>query len=389
MVVLGLISLFMGYQASQIQLSYDFAKVLPDDDPVYIEYENFKKMFGEDGNVMVIGFQDKNLFELNKFNDWYTLSNDIKNIQGVKELMSIAKLYTIRRNDSLSKFDFIQIVNHPLRSQQELDSIKTVITSLPFYEGLVYNKNTGANLMAITFTKKDLNSKHRIEMVHQIKALTDVFEKKYNLKLHYSGMPYIRTAFMEKISGEMGLFLGLAVLVMSFILWVFFRSFSAVFFSIIVVAIGVVWSLGTIHLFGYRITVLSGLVAPLIMVIGIPNCVFLINKYHSEFSAHGNKMKALTRMIKTIGVSLFLANITTAIGFGVLYFTNSIMLVEFGVVAAINVMATYAITLILIPIILSFLPVPSVKQTKHLEGKRINKILTSIDYLVLNKRSTI
>lgn len=388
-VILAVVSIFMGYQASQIQLSYDFAKVLPDDDSTYIEYENFKKMFGEDGSVMVMGFQDKNLFKLNKFNDWYRLSNDIKNIEGVKELMSVARLYTIHRNDSLSKFDFIPVVNRPLQTQQELDSIKIVIESLPFYEGLIYNKETGANLMAITFTKKDLNSSHRLEMVHQIRSLTEIFAKKNNLKIHYSGMPFIRTAFMEKISGEMGLFLALAVLVMIIVLWAFFRSFSAVFFSIIVVAIGVIWSLGTIHLFGYRITVLSGLIAPLIMVIGIPNCVFLINKYHSEYTAHGNKIKALARMIETIGVSLFLANITTAIGFGVLYFTNSSMLVEFGVVAAINVMATYAITLILIPIILSYLPVPSHKQTKHLDGKRINKILSTIDHLVHNKRSTI
>jgi len=388
-IVLGIITLFMGYQASQIQLSYDFAKVLPDDDSTYIEYENFKKMFGEDGSVMVIGFKDKNLFELNKFNDWYNLSTNIKSIQGVKELMSIAKLYNIHRNDSLSKFDFLPVMNRPLQSQQELDSVKNVIGSLPFYEGLVYNKETGATLMAITFTKKDLNSKHRIEMVHQIKALAEIFSKKHNLELHYSGMPYIRTAFMEKISGEMGLFLGLAVLVMTVILWLFFRSFSAVFFSILVVAIGVLWSLGTIHLFGYRITILSGLVAPLIMVIGIPNCVFLINKYHSEYAAHGNKIKALSRMIQTIGVLLFLANITTAIGFGVLYFTNSSMLVEFGVVAAINVMATYAITLILIPIILSYLPAPSRKQTKHLEGKMINKILSSIDHWVHHKRAVI
>nr|MBA3972230.1 MMPL family transporter [Bacteroidota bacterium] len=388
-IILALITVFMGYQATRIELTYAYPQILPSDDPTYIEYENFKKMFGEDGSVMVIGLQDKNIYELKKFNDWYALSDQIKNITGIKDVMSVAKLYNIHRNDSLIKFDFAPVISRAPQSQMELDSLKAVIEGLPFYDGLVYNKETGAQLMAITFTKKDLNSKSRIDIVKQIKTLADTFAKKYNLELHYSGMPYIRTAIMQKVSGEMGLFMGLAALVMVIILSIFFRSFSAVFFSVFITMIGVVWSLGTIALLGYKITMLSGLVAPLIMVIGIPNCVFLINKYQSEYIQHMNKVKALTVMIESIGVLLFLANVTTAIGFGVLYFTNSSMLVEFGVVAAINVMATYAITLILIPIILSYLPPPSDKQTKHLEGKKVNNLLKWIDYVVHNRRRPI
>jgi predicted RND superfamily exporter protein len=194
---------------------------------------------------------------------------------------------------------------------------------------------------------------------------------------------------MTKVRAEMTLFLILAVIVTAIILWMFFRSFTTVFFSLIVVVIGVAWSIGIMYLFGYKITVLSGLIAPLIMVIGLPNCIFLINKYQSEFVAHGNKIKALARSIETIGVTLFLANITTAIGFGVLYFTKSSMLVEFGVVAAISVMATYVITLILIPVILNYLPTPKAKHTKHQEGKRINKTLDVIDHLVQNNRKGI
>jgi hypothetical protein len=379
----------MSWQATKIELTYEYPRILPSDDPTWIDYDNFKKMFGEDGSVMVIGLQDSNLYELNKFNDWYKLSEDIKKIEGIKELLSVAKLYNIQRNDSLSRFDFVPVMSRMPQTQAELDSLKKMILSLPFYDGLVYNKETGATLMAITFQKKELNSKTRIDIVNKIRSLGDEFSKKHNLELHYSGMPYIRTAITQKVSGEMGLFMGLALLVMVIILSSLFRSFNVVFFSVLVTAIGVVWSLGTIALLGYKITMLSGLIAPLIMVIGIPNCVFLFNKYQSEYARHRNKVKALSVMIETIGVLLFLANVTTAIGFGVLYFTNSSMLVEFGVVAAINVMATYCITLILIPIIMSYLPVPSEKQVQHLEGKRINKILAWIDHLVHNRRAAI
>jgi hypothetical protein len=384
-----LLTIFMGYEASKMQLSYEFAKILPDTDSTFIEYQNFKKKFGEDGNVMVMGFADKDLFQLEKFKDWTKLNNDLKNIQGVKAIMSLPTAFRLVKNDSLEKFEFVPLIQNPITTQAEVDSLKKLFLEMPFYEGIIYNKESGANLVAITFTKKDLDSKRRLDMVKEIKALGDVFSKKYNIDIHYSGMPYIRSQLMTKVRDEMTLFLILAIIVTAIILWMFFRSLTIVFYSLIVVVIGVVWSIGIMYLFGYKITVLSGLIAPLIMVIGLPNCIFLINKYQSEFMSHGNKMKSLTRSIETIGVTLFLANITTAIGFGVLYFTKSSMLVEFGVVAAISVMATYIITLILIPVILNYLPTPNAKHTKHQEGKRINTILDTIDHLVQRRRAAI
>ena len=387
-VILAL-TVFMGYQASRMELSYEFAKILPASDSTFIEYQEFKKLFGEDGNVMVMGFADKDLFKLEKFRNLEKLSNDLKNIQGIREIMSLPNIFRFVKNDSLNKFEFVPLLQKPVNTQEEMDSVKKMILDMPFYEGFVYNRETGANLIAITFKKKDLDSKRRLEMVKEITALGNAFAEKNHVEMHYSGMPYIRSALMTKVSHEMTLFLILAVVVTAIILWLFFRSLTIVIYSLIVVIIGVVWSIGIMELFGYRITVLSGLIAPLIMVIGLPNCIFLINKYHSEFLSHGNKVKALARMIEVIGVTLFLANITTAIGFGVLYFTQSSMLVEFGVVAAISVMATYFITLILIPVVLSILPPPKPKHTKHQEGKRINRVLDAIDHLVQRRRAAI
>lgn len=387
--IILLISGNMGYEASKIELSYEFAKILPDNDPTFIDYKNFKKQFGEDGNVMVVGFQDKDFFTLNKFNDWYHLSKSIKIINGIKEVLSVPTTFKMVRNDSLEKMEFLPLISKIPTSQIEIDSIKTTFLNMSFYDGLVYNKKNGAVLMAITFNKSSLNSKRRLDIVKEIKVLTESFSQKHNIDVHYSGMPYIRSQMMEKISHEMTLFLILAVIITGLILWMFFRSGMNVFFSLVIVAVGVIWSVGLLELFSYKITVLTGLIAPLIMVIGIPNCVFLINKYQSEYLLHKNKIKALARMIETIGVTLFLANVTTAIGFGVLYFTNSAMLVEFGVVAGISVLTTYIITLILIPVILFLLPTPKTKQTKHLEGKRINALLSKINEWVQFKRPVI
>ena len=383
------LTVFFGWKASQVKLAYEFAKILPKDDPTSIEYEKFKEQFGQDGTVMVIGIEDKDFFKLDKFNDWFALCNNIKAIHGIEAVVSVSKLFNIHRNDSTHKFDIVPVVKNKVQTQVELDSIKTEIEKLPFYSGFIYNKNTGAHLIAITFDNKTINTRSRIDIVNEIKIWGDDYAKKYHTSLHYSGMPYIRSAINQKVSHEMILFLLLAIIVCGVILYIFFRSIQVAFFALAVVLVGVVWSVGTIVLFGYQITILTGLIPPLIIVIGIPNSILLLNKYHQEYSRHAIQGLALMRMIERIGFTTFLANVTTAIGFFVFYFTGSKLLVEFGLIAAINIMLTYLLSLILIPIIFSFLKAPKTKHVKHINAPRINNILAKINVWVLHHHRSV
>ena len=389
-VALVLVStIFMAFEASKIELSYNFARILPSNDPVEKEYQQFRKLFGEDGSVMVIGWQDPQLFELNKFRDWCKLSQQIRETPGIKSVLSLSNVYKAVRNDSLRQFDFAPVIKQIPSTQPEVDSLKKEILNLPIYEGLVLNSKSNATLMVVTFNDKDLNSKRRLTIVSDIEEMAEQFATKYKTDLHYSGMPYIRTINMKKISSEMELFMGLAVFVTLLILWAFFRSFRLTMLSIVVVLIGVVFSVGILHLFDYKITALTGLIPPLLIVIGVPNCVFLINKYQTELRENRTKDDSIREMIKQIGLSTLLANTTTAIGFGVFYFTNSSLLVEFGVVAAISVMVTYVLCLLLLPITLHYMNVPRARHMKHLDGKWASGFLTAVNKIVHFRRKEI
>ncbi|HLG02192.1 MAG TPA: MMPL family transporter [Bacteroidia bacterium] len=395
LVIMVLITIFMGWRAYMAAttgegwLSYRYMRVLPVDDPMYQAYEAFKARYGEDGNVMVVGFRDSTLFEISKYQDWYDLTDSIRKIDSVENVISIARLYKIVPNDSVEKFEARQVVLRRPQTQQEADSLKEEILKLPFWEGIVINKKENVTLMAITFTQGALNSKNRVIMVKEIHRLAEEFGNKHKIGMHYSGLPWIRSEYMNKISGEAILFLLLSVLITGIILFIFFRYFNAVFFSLIVVIFGLIWSLGTMALFGYKITILTGLIPSLIVIIGIPNCIFLINKYQEELVRHGNKTKALARTVQKVGLSNFLANVTTAIGFGVFYFTNSEVLVQFGIVAAINVMTTYVIAILMTPAIFSYLRVPKPRQMKHLSNRHISRLLDKVDYLVHYRRKSI
>lgn len=378
----------MGYFASQVKLSYEFNSAVPTDNPKYIEYQNFRKQFGEDGNLMVIGVQTKDFFEPTFFNDYAILAKDISKVQAVENVLSVPDAIVLVKDTVTSKLRDVRIApgEPPFAN---VDSIKNTFMNLPVYKGFLYNPETNAYMLAVRINKDTLNSKYREAIIGNIIALGDAFSQKHNIEVHYSGLPLIRTKMAMKVQAEMRLFLIMSFVLTAVILVIFFRAFVAVLASMLVVAIGVVWSMGTIVLLGYKITLLTALIPPLVVVIGIPNCVYFLNRYHYEYARNPNKMKGLLRMVDRMGIVTFFTNLTAAIGFGVFFFTRSQLLKEFGLVAGINIIALFFISLIFIPAFFSFLPPPEVKHTKYLESKIINGILRKITNWVFGHRTWI
>lgn len=386
LVVFFVVTVFMAWKASFVKLSYTGSKILPQTDSAFIRYNDFKSKFGEDGNMMVLGISTPKLMSKELFNDWSILALDLQKMEGIKQVLSVGNLYDLQKDTLNQRFVLKQITGGAVLRDSEMDSIKNRIYDLPFYEGLIYNKESHATLMAINFDNKILNTPKRGPIIKTILEKADALSKKHSVEVHYSGLPFIRTAISQLVSREFVLFLGLSILVSAIILFIFFRKLYPVLFPIILVIVGVIWSLATLVMFGYEITMLTGLIPPLIVIIGIPNSILLLNKYHNELRKHGDKDKALHVTILRISETTLIANVTAAIGFGVLFFTGSALLVEFGVVAALNVMATWFICLCLIPIIFSYLPVPKLKPQEDHDNGFLHKLLVKTDFLV-NERS--
>jgi len=389
LIIISLITIFMAYKGLQVKMSYEMARMLPKDNQYNIDYDNFKKQFGQDGSVIFVAIQDPDLFTLEHFNAWYDLSNEVHGLSGVEEVLSVARIYNLTRNDSLKKFDFLAIVPEKPKNQQVIDSVKNVIYSLELYNGRLFNKETNVSLMMITLSKEIINSKARIPLIKDVKNKIDVFGETHDVEIHYSGLPYIRTVTSKKIQNELLFFVFLSLVIASILLFILFRTGRAVLFAMIVVIVAVIWALGFIVLLGYKITILTGIIPPLIIVIGVENSIFLLNKYLSEYREHGNKIKALSRMISRIGNANLLTNSTTAAGFAAFIITSNELLIEFGIVASINILITYLLSLFVLPILFSFFPVPSQKHMKHFEKGLISRIIDQVTQIVLTRRKVI
>ena len=356
--ILVLIIFFTGLMVSQwnkMRFTYTEANLLPDDHFVNLEYNNFLKIFGEEGNLIVIGVKDSSFFSIDNLNAWNRLSKSFEDNTNIETVITLQDLKKLVKNTSEKKFDFIPFINDSLETDQELITLKSSLqTDFPFYDNILFNKNSEAIRSAIFLKKSIVNtSKRKSFIMDELIPKVKIFEKNSGLNVRISGMPYVRTLNSQNIIDEIEVFIMAAILITSLIFFFFFRSYRATFISMCVVIIGVMWTFGILGFLEYEITVLTALIPPLIIVIGVPNCIFLINKYQHEFNKHGNKVKALQRVITKVGNATLMTNTTTAAGFATFIITQSKLLIEFGTVASLSIMAIFIICLLVIPIIYS------------------------------------
>lgn len=378
---------FMGYESRRIQMSYESADLLPRTDSAYMDYTRFREVFGQEGNVMVFAVRDSAFFRPDKINDWIAMGDSIKALPGVTVLMDVTHAFNLRKDAAARRFDLVPVFP-PKVTPGELNSLARAATALPFYDGLLYNKERHTYGMMVTVSAEVMNSPRRVQLVDDILRITGDFTAKHHLRMHYSGMPYIRVVNAENIKGEMFMFIALSLLITTIILYLFFRSFRIVGFSVGIIAVSVVWALGIMALLQVKITLLTAMLPPLLIVIGIPNCVYMINKYHNEYMRHGNKIKALQRMIQKVGNASLLSNLTTAAGFATFTITSSQILVDFGWVAFLSIACVFLICLVLIPTVFSYLPPPDTRQMKHLQSPFLRRVIDRLLFIVTARRHT-
>jgi predicted RND superfamily exporter protein len=388
LLLIAAITYGLSTQWQHMRFATSEVNLLPDEHPENLQYQEFLKLFGEEGNIIVLGIRDSSLYHPENFNQWNILSEKLEAFPEVDFVLSSDNLQELVRDKEKQEFVLKPWMDGPIQKQETLDSLTHILfEQLPFYEKLLYNKENRTLRTAVYLDKDIVNTSVRKDFIlNDLVILIEDFESETGLDVRVSGMPYIRTMNAQNIIDEIGSFILAALLVTSLIFFFFFRSFRATLISMVVVVIGVMWAFGTLGLLRYEITVLTALIPPVIIVIGIPNCIFLINKYQQEVNKHGNQARSLQRVITKIGNATLMTNVTTASGFATFVITNSKLLTEFGIVAALNILGIFILSLLIIPILYSFMPLPKTKHLKHLNKRWIDAFVNWMERMVRNHR---
>ena len=386
LVIASILLIFLGLKAFSVKMGHNLANTLPETDSTMVVYRQFLDKYGPDGRAIFVGMYDDKLFNLDHFQDYYDLNEKIRVIPGVTECLSVTRVYNIVKNDSVKKFQLVQVVNRRPESQAEVDSIKDVINNLAMYEGLLFNAEKHSTMMLITLDDEHANTNIRTELTDALSILLNDYGSAHNIEMHVSGMPYIREMTTQKMVKEIVGFTALSIIVAGLILFLFFRSWRPLVSVVAIVLLSVIYMFGIMALLGFDVTILTGVLPPLLIIIGVENSIFMLNKYHREFDICHDKMQALKNVIIRIGPANFLTNTTTAVSFASFIITRNVLLVPFGILASVCIMLTYVMTMVLLPTFFSYQKKPEGKLVNYMYNPRINYIMDKVSIFVLSRK---
>lgn len=383
---MGVATLFMGWHAQRAEISYEFTKFVPDSHPDMVYFNTFLEQYGQDDNLFVVGVSDSSLYSPLSFTRYQYLTKALEELPGISRVVSLGNVRALTKDTTNTTFSLSPIFESSFHTQEELNSVLQQAQDQRLFSNQILNANNGATITIVSITKKINNSEDRNLLIKDIMMLADQFTDATGINVYYAGLPYLRSIMTGKVQAELRLFLLLSVIITGLILLAFFRSFRAVLFPMAIIGVVIVWIMGTLVLFGYKITILTALIPPVIVVIGIPNSVYLLNRYHQLYQQHGNKIKAISEVIRKIGLVTLITNATTAIGFLVLLSTDIRPLREFGIVAGLNILATFVVSMVVVPAFFSWMPAPNPRQLRHLRFKTLNGLLKVLEILVRLRR---
>ncbi|MEY2963583.1 MAG: hypothetical protein RL754_844 [Bacteroidota bacterium] len=387
LVAVGFVSIFMAFQGSQVRMTYEFAKLMPESDSVSIDYNMLVEEFGQASNTVVIAMEDPDFFTREHLEQWLELVHNLQGVDGLTNVQSITEAYGLVVDSVTQKLAPDTLFKELPNNGEEEIALEAKVKSWPFYKGGLFQGDT--YMMILRIDEARLYNKGIVPIIEGSKAIILDWEAKYGRDLHMSGLPWIRIANSKKLEREIYRTVGLTLLVTVIIFYLFLKSFRATLVSLLIVMLGVVFGMGTMGLFGYGITLLSSLIPPLIIVIGVPNCIYLINKYHQEYKKHGNQVMAIQRVVRKVGYIALITNATTALGFAAFALTDSQNLVEFGIVSSISIMSVFVLSIILMPTIYSYLRAPKERHMNHFDVAWLVRFLDFIDFAVEKRRSVV
>ena len=385
-ITFGLIS-----QWKNIQFSFTEANLLPNKHEINNKYNDFLDKFGEEGVVIVMAVNDSTIYQQKKFNNWVNLNKKLEKFKEVDFVFSFSGVKELKKFENPKSFQLKPILDDKVFTESDIKDYKNkLFNELPFYEGLIYSGSQKTIQSALYIRQDVVNTKARRDfIIGNLNPLIEQFERENGVDMKVSGMPYIRTMNSKNIFDEMKLFLAAALAVTSLLFFFFFRSVRATVISMIAVVIGVIWAFGFIGLFHYEITVLTAIIPPLVIVIGIPNCIFLINKYQQEIKKEADKTKALQQTISKVGYATLMTNVTTAAGFATFILTANTLLIQFGTIASACIFGLFILCVLIIPILYSIMPLPKERHLKHLDKRWVDGLINWMGKIVSDNRKAI
>jgi predicted RND superfamily exporter protein len=378
-----IITIFMAFQLKKLEISSDILEYLPQDDPNVVLFNEVGDKFGGNSLAM-IALETDDVFNPNTLNRINTITQKFKEMSEISYVTSLTDVIDIKKmEDGLEVGKLFDEGNIP-SEKDELERIKNYTLSKEMYRGNIVSDD-GTITVVIVRLNEDAD---RLVVGREMKEF--VLSTTGNEKLYFAGIPFQMIYLTDVINSDVIKLLPVVLLLLIITLAISFRSKRGVILPLTTVIISTTWGLGLMSLFGIKLTIASDGIPILLIAIGSAYGIHLVNKYMEDIRKGDNKIEAIKETISEVGVPIFLAGLTTSIGFLAFLVSNLTIIKEFGIFTAIGVMFAYIVAITFLPALLSFMPAPKIKVKKEsLKPTLMNRLMTGLSGLILKRKIAI
>ncbi len=358
-----------------IRFDYNLENFLPADDPAIQQYKAFTEDYEPDDAFIVVGFEADDVFAVETLRDLRAMTEALEQIEGVEDVASVTSIENLRGTvDGVEVVPLVgEIVDHP----DSLRAIRASVLGDSLAAGYVVNRAGTATALFVRIDPALNSFATRGAIIEQAQAALAPFGDHYAFR--WSGYPYLRNAYVTLLQTEVIRSIGLASLVIVLVLLWMFRNVRGVVLPIVVVWLGVLWTIAGMMLFGSSIDVLTSTLAAIILVVAVADSLHLLAKYYDGLGAGLDKRAAIRQMAVRLGAATLLTSVTTAIGFGTLATSQVVPMKRFGAFTALGVVLTFALSLVLVTTVLLWTKPPTKEQIARLSLGGFTRFLRWVD----------
>jgi predicted RND superfamily exporter protein len=369
------ITVVLAFFALRLEVDADLVNIIPDNSAVKRLAEKYGTVNSSDSHALLI-FMSPDLFTARKIALVMDACSKVEAVEYVKS--------------GITPFNFLAFENRGGRlvigttapggrspaTDEEARALRERLMADPQARNLVISSD-GAALCAIYAVE---SIKNRTPILEDIEAAVAPLGGEVDVRI-VGSMPFNR-AMMKHLYADLPVFLGLALVLILVSYYLSFRTARSLILPVLVVVLGAVWTVGTMTLLGLKLTVVSVITPPLVLILGSSYSLHVLNQYYREARVSGSDKKWIVDSVTHINTTIFLAAITTVFGFVSLLPASLRQLREFGVAMAIGIAYCGVLALMFLPAVLSLLKPPTAGQRDRvLEGflaRSLGRLTTAV-----------
>ena len=344
-IIVIVLTAFLGYQVKDLKIDSDIISSLPDNDPAALLYKNIGKEFGGNDMGMII-IETDNVFKKEVIEYVKQITDTLRITDGISTVTSLTNVLDIKGSEwgieigtLLDEYDLPD-------TKGELDTLKERVFSKDMYKGTIVSEDGTSTLILFTL----LDDADKQAVAKNIKEKITKLDIPENL--YFGGLPFMMNDIASLIVSDIIKLIPITFFLIAFILFLAFKSTKGVVLPMLTAALSVIWVLGSIVLFGYELSMISNITPIILLAVGSAYTIHVINRINVTFDQ--NRQKALIKALAYITVPVILAALTTMIGFVSFVFGAYLEIIrDFGIFTGLGVIFALLLSIFFVPAVIS------------------------------------